>query len=71
MDSFIDEAVEQFAHDHTKPESELFHSPARRNLSRHELPADAGGPHRRPVSQDACAADRRAANSGDRDVHRL
>src|SRR5882762_10835656 len=24
MESFIDEAVEQFAHDHTKPESELF-----------------------------------------------
>jgi len=22
--TFIDEAVEQFAHDHTKPESELF-----------------------------------------------
>src|SRR5436853_7654525 len=24
MESFIDEAVEQFAHDHTKPESELY-----------------------------------------------
>src|SRR6266436_8489630 len=24
MESFIDEAVEQFAHDHTKPESDLY-----------------------------------------------
>ena len=25
MESFIDQAVEQYAHDHTKPESDLFH----------------------------------------------
>ena len=71
MESFIDEAVEQFAHDHTKPESELYVRLREETYRDMNCPQMQVGRIEGRFLKMLVRLTGARSNSGDRNVHRL